>query len=278
MIINPYSFASFNPLSLSPALWLDASDSTTLYDATTGGSIVAPDGTIARWQDKSGNARHLTQSTGVSQPLRKAAIKNGRDIVRFDGANDFMSIASSTAMFNFLHNGTESNVFIVCKMGNSSDPNAVYSLLCNNGSSASNIGVWLSYDDRSAVPYNNAIRAFITRGVPVATNATVDGVNQDVWTPNAFTLAHWKLDADNATAANRAVMRINGGAELKSNTLTNAPSTSNAFSDMVIGAVNLAGVAPTLADLCEILIVPRAMTDGERLSTEGFFRSKWATP
>ena len=41
-------------------LWLDASDATTLYGATTGGSLVASDGGVARWEDKSGNSRHYT--------------------------------------------------------------------------------------------------------------------------------------------------------------------------------------------------------------------------
>lgn len=79
----------FSPLQLSPALWLDAADPLTLY---TGGSLAAPDGAISEWRDKSGNGRHATQATGVSQPLRKTVIQNGRDVVRFDGANDHLDI------------------------------------------------------------------------------------------------------------------------------------------------------------------------------------------
>jgi hypothetical protein len=58
-------------------LWLDASDSSTLFDATTGGSLVAADGAVARWQDKSGNARHATQATSGFRPTRKLAQSNG---------------------------------------------------------------------------------------------------------------------------------------------------------------------------------------------------------
>jgi hypothetical protein len=81
----------FSPLSLSPALWLDASDAGTLWNATTGGSLVAPGGHIARWEDKSGNARHATQGTSGQQPTRQTAVRNGRDVVRFDGTNDFLA-------------------------------------------------------------------------------------------------------------------------------------------------------------------------------------------
>tara|TARA_R110000868_G_C10684566_1_gene747762 strand:- start:132 stop:842 length:711 start_codon:yes stop_codon:yes gene_type:complete len=89
----------FSPLSLSPALWLDASDSSTLFNATTGGSLPADGQAIARWEDKSGNNRHVAQATGSHQPLRKTAIQNGKDVVRFDGANDrldFSGISSAS--------------------------------------------------------------------------------------------------------------------------------------------------------------------------------------
>lgn len=71
-------------------LWLDASDSSTLYDATTGGSLVAADGGVARWEDKSGNARHFTQSTAANRPVRKTSDINGLDALLFDGSNDVL--------------------------------------------------------------------------------------------------------------------------------------------------------------------------------------------
>ena len=85
--------AQFSPLQLSPALWLDASDATTLYDATVGGNFVAADGVVARWEDKSGNARHATQATLANRPQRKIGVKNGKDIIRFNGSN-FLTTAN----------------------------------------------------------------------------------------------------------------------------------------------------------------------------------------
>jgi hypothetical protein len=70
-------------------LWLDGSDAGTLYDATSGGSLAAADGAVARWEDKSGNARHFTQGTSGVQPLRKTSVKNGLSAVEFTG--DWMS-------------------------------------------------------------------------------------------------------------------------------------------------------------------------------------------
>jgi len=79
--------ALWTPAEISTALWLDASDSATLFDATSGGSLPADGSTVARWEDKSGNARHATQSTAGSRPTRKTAIKNSLDVIRLDGGD-----------------------------------------------------------------------------------------------------------------------------------------------------------------------------------------------
>lgn len=67
--------------------WFDASDRATLFDATSGGSAVADDGGVARWEDKSGNGYHLTQGTAGNRPTLRAAIRNGRSVLEYDGAN-----------------------------------------------------------------------------------------------------------------------------------------------------------------------------------------------
>jgi hypothetical protein len=72
----------------SPSLWLDASASNTLFDATTGGSLVAANGQIARWEDKSGNGNHFTQATAANRPIRKASLRNGLDVVQTSAGNN----------------------------------------------------------------------------------------------------------------------------------------------------------------------------------------------
>ena len=63
-------------------LALDASIATSLYDATSGGSLVAANGAVARWEDQSGNARHVTQSTLGNRPLRRISSKGGMDALQ----------------------------------------------------------------------------------------------------------------------------------------------------------------------------------------------------
>lgn len=101
--------ALWTPSRITTALWLDASDAATLYDATSGGSLVAADGTVARWEDKSGNARHITQATMGKQPLYKLTVQNGVSGLSFDGSNDEMSLASDLAL------GTSHSIFFAVK-------------------------------------------------------------------------------------------------------------------------------------------------------------------
>jgi hypothetical protein len=68
---------AFNPLSLSPALWL----------SDTGSNP-------AQWDDLSGNDRHATQAIGTNQPAIIASALNGRQVRRFDGVDDFLETAA----------------------------------------------------------------------------------------------------------------------------------------------------------------------------------------
>jgi hypothetical protein len=89
--------AGFNPLTLSPALWLDASDSATLFQATTGSVPAAADGDpVGYWLDKSGNNRHASQTSGSNKPMLKVGIQNSKNIVRTNGTSSFMTISTMT--------------------------------------------------------------------------------------------------------------------------------------------------------------------------------------
>jgi len=69
----------------------DFSNPASLYDDTSGGALVASGAAIARAEDQSGNAAHMTQATAGNRPLRVVAAQNGRDAARFDGTDDYLT-------------------------------------------------------------------------------------------------------------------------------------------------------------------------------------------
>ncbi len=78
-------------LSASMKLWLDASDTATLYNATSGGSLAADGAYVARWTDKSGNDNDLLQCLGPTNNfVRRTGQQNGLGALEASG-NSFMN-------------------------------------------------------------------------------------------------------------------------------------------------------------------------------------------
>lgn len=112
---------TFTPTSITGLqLWLDADDSTTLFDSTSGGAPVEANGSVARWEDKSGNGTHVIQSTVNSRPILKTLQKNGKSGIYFDG-NDFL--IKSKQLF-----ATAVTVFAVAKFSNINERLAILDL------------------------------------------------------------------------------------------------------------------------------------------------------
>jgi hypothetical protein len=74
------------PTRYDPAIWLDAADSA---------ALVLSGSNVTTWRDKAWSTTSLAQGTAGNQPLRISAAQNGKDIVRFDNTDDFMSLAGN---------------------------------------------------------------------------------------------------------------------------------------------------------------------------------------
>lgn len=125
IFINPYRFAGFDPLSLSPALWLDASDTST---------ITASSGAVSQWNDKSGNGRNVSQGTAANQPTTGAVTQNGLNVLSFDGG-DFMTGT------NGVTGNVNLTVFAVAKITDGGTTRAIAFL----GSTTTNNGLGFGY-------------------------------------------------------------------------------------------------------------------------------------
>ena len=75
----------WTPAQITTALWLDAADAST---------ITTVSGAVSQWNDKSGNSRNGTQSVSTARPAYTSSGLNGKNVITFDGNNDFLALPS----------------------------------------------------------------------------------------------------------------------------------------------------------------------------------------
>jgi len=67
---------------------------TAMYDFSNAGSVTTATG-ISQLDDLSGNANHVVQGTGASQPAYDLAAQNGLNVGTFDGSNDYLATSGT---------------------------------------------------------------------------------------------------------------------------------------------------------------------------------------
>jgi hypothetical protein len=259
------SLKHFNPKALSGLeAWWDAADS---------GSVTLDSGRVAAIADKSGNGRDATNSaSGSTQPTYESDAHNGRAAIRFDAiSQQKLEVQSSTAAFNFLHNGTSAYIAYVARVGDSSSPNNVYGLFGNNSMGATSPGTGIAYDDRSTVSISRRLRFFVNNAS--AQGVVVLGSNNTI-TFNTLDIFEASIDADNATAGDRIAYQINGGTLLSPNTAPNTASTANAASNFFLGAAGASG-AYLVGDICEVMMYSQHPTTAHRSAIRQYLAAKW---
>ena len=232
---------AFLPSSITGLqLWLDASDGSTLFDATSGGSLVAADGGVARWEDKSGNARHATQSTSASRPLRKTAIQGGKDILRFDGSNDFLQYSVPLgSSLTFFAVATPSSTSVAYMIGSTSQ---------------------------------NGAPSFLSRW-------TIDGsvrdwhwYNSDLSKVIATSAPGFSVIAVTHADGGSMFSYVNG-VEASTN---NAVSNVNGRTMATIGSANTVPQNPYGGDIAEFLIYDSVLSSDDRASVTNYLLAKWS--
>jgi hypothetical protein len=102
----PQGFSPLTHFGSALKLWLDASDGSTLYDADTGGALVTTAAKVGRWEDKSGNARHLVQSNTNRQLTLALNQFNGRNALRLTQTTDNAAAGDANDAKAMYSNGT----------------------------------------------------------------------------------------------------------------------------------------------------------------------------
>lgn len=236
----------FNPGSLAGLqLWLDASDAATLFDATTGGNAVTADATaVARWEDKSGNGRHATQSTLLNRPILKTGVQNNRNALRFDGSNDSLI----TAAFD------QPLAFTVCVAAKNNNSGATqYARLVEHGPNTA-----------MSIYYDNTPRIFsVTFAASGFTNS-----GQTVGTTPRVVTAY----GDDVSPTRGLGIQIDGGTPTSGSHTKTAPVGTASFYIAQFGGGGFYGNQ----DMYEVCYFNRKLTDSERAAMNDYLNKKWS--
>jgi hypothetical protein len=230
------------------SLWLDGTDPAQFTFSSSN--------VVSAWNDKSGNSNNFTQATVAYQPTRTAGL------VTFDGSNDYLTAGSK--FMNNMSNGGSNTLFMVFKP---SSTNGGF-MFDTGANSSSDIG--FGFYNFSSTDFGG----FVSRAVP-GTSA-VTSRNNTRQANNTTGLATIRLDANDATAANRHYFYSNTGAAQQTNAATSAPSASASSHNPVLGSN-----APTGGDYYngafgEILWYPSDLSTVDREAVRDFLIAKWS--
>lgn len=233
--------APFTPADIANLfLWLDASDTSTLW-ADTAGTTPATS-TVARVDDKSGNAYNATQGTGANQPITGTRTINLLNCLDFDGSNDSFSLGAGVYTID---NGNSTR-FIVVATDNTGAEQAVFN--SQNGGST-----------RSSLRLNST---------------NLDGVND----PSFLNHSNYVRAAD--TNAHNVGFIQTSTSDLKVFEDGNLGSTTSAVNGtpnvFYIGQDN--GGKWLNGRLGEVIFYNRALTDPERAQVDAYLSNKWGFP
>jgi hypothetical protein len=238
-VINPYSVL-FTPNRLANlALWLDATDSSTITESS---------GAVSQWNDKSGNSNNAVQATLGSRPALTTNALNGKSVLTFDGTDDFMTVAHAAALNAQI---SPSTVAIVYKKS------AGFRLLQKKDGLGISADAWF-VDDAGVF---SVAGGFTTS---YATNQNVWQIDVGTW--DGSTIKHWrngsKLVATNVTSGTLVSGEIDPAA---------TPS-SNSDSLYIARRNNPSGTSGIMTgQIAGILICSAALTDANRQQLEGYY-------
>jgi len=243
-LLRPRASGQFDPRSIAGlAAWYDAADSSTLFDADTGGALVAANGTVGRWQDKSGNGRHATQAIANNRPQRQVNVFSGRDALTFDGSNDALILSSNVTMSG------GASIIVVSRKTNSANQGGFHSL---RGFVSSNHHPFTD---------GNAYDGFAS----TARFSFAQAYRSDVYVWSVIAGSQWTAYANNSVLDQRSY--------------TSANQSSGSLQALGAGSTDASAVTGFwfAGQICEVLIFTRGISVLENTRLYNYLKAKWGT-
>lgn len=257
-----YQNLPFSPIDISGLqLWLDASDSRTLFSDTAGTTLATADGaSIALWKDKSVNSRNLTQSTSGNRPVLKKAVVNSLDGIRFDGTNDYLGYAtdirpSAYSVFAVVNKTTTSSTTFCGASDTAGNGHARYFEISSGFYATNDIGIITGNgtDSYRGLYTQNSAGNLIVNNTP-----TILSMTSSV-TGSGTTLELFKNNSAPATTVIGA----------------NITSVAAVNRNFAVGRLGDYNGSYLQGDIYEILIYNSALTTAQRQQVEAYLNTKW---
>jgi len=246
-----FSAFNFTPLHLSPQLWLDASDTSTITESG---------GAVSQWNDKSGNGYNFSQGTAAAQPTTGVTLQNGLNVLNFDGGDNLL--AANASDWKFLHDGTDYIIAVAARITSNTG-----GYMGNMEGGSGQTGVYLFKTGTSIFHYVRNDPNIVLLNTP---SNIVD---------TSFRVVSVLSDPDNATAVNRSRIFVDRGLQNANSTNTAAPSSSNPGQVFRVGSmVTNAGASVFFmtGSIAEIIIVSgSAAIESNRILLRDYLNNKW---
>lgn len=239
-------YTTWAPDLISTALWLDASDSSTIIQS--GGSVI-------QWNDKSGNNRHVSQAVSANQPLYQANTVNNNTMpsLLFDGSNDVLSTTLSTGL---------SGSFAFIAVASFVTINQFGALVVSEVASYSNY--WATLSLGTGAGSRMVSNLFDGTNNPGAGNTI----------PTTNTLNLFMGVRDTQASPKQVALYTNGSL---TQSVTDTTTSVPVYSALRVGGQVSQSNRYANARICEVLVVPSLITTIQRQKLEGYLSWKWGT-
>jgi hypothetical protein len=217
------------------------------YDAADAGTIALNGSTVSQWNDKSGNARHVSQATAANQPAYAPGA------ITFDGTNDHLTASG----INF--SATDKLTVFMALRNVAADTTRSAFMFGAPFGSVSGLGADFPVDSqrRIRVDARGSVLAFPGSAISVATQnvTSVFGFGADI--------------------AGDSIFAFVDGAQVLNNT-SDLGTGNFGTSSLFIGSYN-AGAAFFSGTIYETVVVPALLSVADRQKIEGYLAWKWGT-
>ncbi len=215
-------------------------------------------------------------ATGAVRPTLTTDATLGKDVIEFDGASEYLQVASSTQTYNFLHNGRGGHVIIVAQITDA-NPDNIQAFLSNSNGFSSSVGSLFAFDDRSSQGYNERVLSNAFKGSSgniVTLNLSAD----NDFPVQQYNSASICVDSgNNVTVANRSIISVNDGADISNNALTNTCVGEASLGNMTMGKLGSSSNYYLGATVARIIIIEKTQSTAKIAEAQAVLESEYGT-